>query len=184
MNAFNFAVENPHTVDCWARNDFQIPIAPPSIDLEGNLSGTASTWDAGLAVNTTVNYQSYFMMMFIFSLLLLVSTMMVQCLKNSCKGTTTFYFIQFIAFCAFELMWIYAITGVKFRTSREGAVCAGDYIDAFPQAATNYPDMEFRYYKRSGTLIHVSAVILTTVGSIANFMGLYGSFYFYNRDEE
>jgi len=82
---------------------------------------------------------------------------------------------------AFELMWIVAMQGVGLRMSNEGSTCAGDYAGDFPDFASyEYYDFPIKYYKRSGDLIHASSVILTTIGTLANVFGLYGSFYFYN----
>ena len=88
-----------------------------------------------------------------------------------------------MTFFAFELMYLVAILGVSFRMSKEGAVCSGDYQAVYPDADAE-TDYKLVYYERSGLLIHVSGVILVTIGSMANFFGLYGSFYFYNQGEE
>ena len=47
-------VENQN-VDCWARNDFSVPVSgPPATNDEGEIVGTAhATWDE-MNVNTTM----------------------------------------------------------------------------------------------------------------------------------
>jgi hypothetical protein len=77
-------------------------------------------------------------------------------------------------------MYVWAILGVKYRMSREGEVCSGDYKSSYGDAEANGHTYQMVFYERSGLLIHVSCVILVTIGSLANFFGLYGSFYFYN----
>ena len=65
--------------DCWARNDFKLPIEPPAFDGVNEdgvpipVGDIPPTWDTDIAVNATAKMQSYFTNMFIFSLLLLVS---------------------------------------------------------------------------------------------------------------
>ena len=90
-----------------------------------------------------------------------------------------------LAFTAFELMYVWAILGVSYRNSREGSVCSGDFKTDFLQteAEANGHDYPMVFYERSGMVIHVSSVILVTIGTLANLFGLYGSFYFYNQDE-
>ena len=118
---------------------------------------------------------------------MLVSAFMFKCSQKTCSKTSkcTMLF-NLLAFCAFELMYVWAILGVAYRNSREGSVCSGDFRTPMleTEAEANGHNYRMVFYERSGMVIHVSSVILVTIGSLANLFGLYGSFYFYNQDED
>jgi glycopeptide antibiotics resistance protein len=57
---------------------------------------------------------------------MIVSTLLVALFKKI-QWTKTQLCMNIVAFFAFELMYIIAILGVRYRMSKEGAVCSGDY---------------------------------------------------------